>query len=218
MTSTPTTPAQLLEALNWRYATKVFDPARKIPAATWQSLERALVLSPSSYGLQPYRVIEVEDAAKRSALVPHSWGQRQVVDASHYLVFTAKTTITARDIDQFITLVATKRGLQPSALEAYKGMMLGDLVNGPRQAIVAEWAARQAYIALGNLLTSSALLGVDTCPMEGFVPAEYDRILGLAGSGYGAVVACALGYRSAQDKYATLAKVRFEAAELVKKV
>jgi nitroreductase len=97
-------------------------------------------------------------------------------------------------------------------------MMMGDLVQGPRSRVAQHWAANQAYLALGNLLTSAALLGVDATPMEGFNPAEYDRILGLPGTGYATAVACALGYRSPQDKYAALAKVRFDPAELIQTI
>ena len=93
---------QLLNALNWRYATKVFDPARKIPAEVWQTLEHALVLSPSSYGLQPYRFLVIHDPARRAELLPHSWNQKQVVDASHYVVFTARTRMTEVDVDKLI--------------------------------------------------------------------------------------------------------------------
>ena len=209
---------QLLDALQWRYATKAFDPARRIPAPTWAALERSLVLSPSSYGLQPYRFLIVADPAKRAALLPHAWGQRQVVDASHLIVFAARTALTRADVEQFIARTAQVRGGQAEALNGYRDMMIGDLVEGPRSGSVPHWAARQAYVALGNLLTSAALLGVDTCPLEGLVPAEFDRILGLADSGYATVVACALGYRAAGDKYAAAPKVRFDASELVKTV
>ncbi|MGD0538008.1 MAG: NAD(P)H-dependent oxidoreductase [Verrucomicrobiota bacterium] len=212
----PIDPRELLDALEWRYATKIFDPARTLPEAVWQSLQTALVLSPSSYGLQPYRFLVVADPARRAELLPHSWGQKQVVDASHFVVFTARTVIAVADVDRLIARTIEIRGLPAAALAAYRQMMIGDLVQGPRSSLALHWAARQAYIALGNLLTSAALLGVDACPMEGFVPAEYDRILGLAGTGYAAVVACALGYRAATDKYATLPKVRFDASELVK--
>jgi nitroreductase len=96
--------------------------------------------------------------------------------------------------------------------------MLGDVVNGPRGKIAYEWAARQAYIALGNLMTCAAVLGVDTCPMEGLVPMEYDKVLNLNGSGYATVMACALGYRATGDKYASLAKVRYETKDLVQAI
>jgi nitroreductase len=209
--------ASLLEQLNWRYATKQFDPAKKIPADLWATLEKTLVLSPSSYGLQPYRFIIVEDPAVRAALKPHSWGQSQVTDASHYVVFARKLTITEQDIAAFLQLTAASRKIPVSALDGYRDMMVGDLVKGPRSKWVAEWAARQAYIALGNLLTSAALLGVDACPMEGLDPVQYDKILGLSAQGLSTVCTAALGYRATSDKYAGLAKVRYPASELIQK-
>jgi len=212
------TPQQLLNALQWRYATKVFDAAKKIPAEIWQTLERALVLTPTSYGLQPYKFLVISDPAKRAELLPHSWNQKQVVDASHFVVFTAKTRMTEADVDKLIKRTVEVRKLPADALNAYRGMMLGDVVNGPRGKNAHEWATRQTYIALGNLMTCAAVLGVDACPMEGLNPAEYDRVLGLNGSGYATVVACALGYRAANDKYAGLAKIRYDAKELVQHV
>jgi nitroreductase len=206
---------QLLSALEWRYATKVFDPSKKIPAEIWTVLEKTLVLTPTSYGLQPYRFLIVNNPAKRAELLPHSWNQKQVVDASHFVVFTSRTEMKEADVDKLIKRTVTVRKLPAEVLNAYRGMMLSDVVNGPRGKIAHEWATRQTYIALGNLMTAAAIVGVDACPMEGLVPSEYDKILGLANSGYATVVACALGYRSANDKYAGLAKVRFEAQDLV---
>src|SRR6202142_3254075 len=212
------TTRQLLDALQWRYATKVFDAAQKIPVDVWQTLERALVLTPTSYGLQPYRFLVLHDPARRAELLPHSWNQRQVVDASHFVVFTARTKVTDADVNKLIKHTSDVRKIPAESLNFYRDMMLGDVVNGPRGKIAHEWAARQAYIALGNLMTCAALLGVDACPMEGLSPTEYDRVLGLNGSGYATVVACALGYRAATDKYASLPKVRYEAKELVQGV
>jgi len=210
---------ELLKALEWRYATKAFDPTKKIPADTWQSLERALVLTPTSYGLQPYQFLVVSDPAKRTELLPHSWGQKQVVDASHFVVFAAKTKMTEADVNKLIERTVEIRKLPaPEALGTYRFMMLGDVVNGPRGKIAHEWATRQTYIALGNLMTCAAVLGIDACPMEGLVPAEYDKVLNLSGSGYATVVACALGYRSPDDKYAKLAKVRYDAKDLVRQI
>jgi nitroreductase len=212
------TNSQLLAALNWRYATKAFDATKKIPADVWQTLEQALVLTPTSYGLQPYQFLVVNTPATRTALLPHSWGQKQVVDASQFVVFTARTEMKVADVDRLIKRTTEVRKLPDGAFNPYRDMMIGDLVNGPRSKVAHEWAARQAYIALGNLMTCAALLGVDACPMEGLVPAEYDKVLNLAGSGYATVVACALGYRSASDKYASLTKVRYETSELVKQI
>ncbi len=210
--------SELLKSLEWRYATKVFDANQKIPADVWGALEKSLVLTPTSYGLQPYHFLVVQDAAKRAALLPNSWGQKQVVDCSHFIVFTARTEMKEADVDRFIQRSAAVRGVPAESLAAYRGMMLGDVVNGPRGKTAHEWAARQCYIALGNLMTAAAVLGVDACPMEGINPPEYDKILGLAGTGYKTVVALALGYRAAADKYASLAKIRYETAELVKVV
>jgi nitroreductase len=212
------TTQQLLNALQWRYATKVFDATRKIPADVWQTLERALVLTPTSYGLQPYKFLVVNHHAKRAELLPHSWNQKQVVDASHFVVFTARTQMTGADVNKLIQHTSDVRKIPAESLNFYRDMMLGDIVNGPRGKIAHEWAARQAYIALGNLMTCAAVLGVDACPMEGLNPAEYDRVLGLNYSGYATVVACALGYRAANDKSASLPKVRYETRELVQQV
>jgi nitroreductase len=209
---------QLLDALNWRYATKVFDATKKIPADVWSALEKTLVLTPTSYGLQPYQFLVVQDAAKRAALLPHSWGQKQVVDCSHYVVFTARTDMKEADVTRLIARISAVRGVPAESLNFYRDMMLGDVVNGPRGKAAHEWAARQCYIALGNVMTAAAVLGVDACPMEGINPAEYDKILKLDGTGYKTVVALALGYRATGDKYASLAKVRYEAADLVKTV
>ena len=207
---------QLLNALAWRYATKVFDATKKIPADVWAALEKALVLTPTSYGLQPYQFLIVQDAATRAALLPHSWGQKQVVDCSQFVVFTARTEMKPADVTKLIARISEVRGVPADSLNFYRDMMLGDVVNGPRGKAAHEWAARQSYIALGNLMTAAAVLGVDACPMEGLVPAEYDKILKLEGSGYKTVVACALGYRAANDKYAGLAKIRYETADLVR--
>jgi nitroreductase len=214
----PTSENQLLEALHWRYATKVFDPNRKIPTATWNTLQEALVLSASSFGLQPYQFIVINDPSIRAKLMSHAWGQRQVVDASHFVVFAGRTAMTDAEVDRFLGRIVEVRGGTREALGSYRQMMAGSLLGDDAKARIPQWTARQCYIALGNLLTSAALLGVDACPMEGFVPAEFDKILDLPAQGYAAVVACALGYRSAADKYASLPKVRFPTSELIQTV
>jgi nitroreductase len=212
------TDSQLVEALKSRYATKAFDPSRKLPEPVWAALQEALVLSASSFGLQPYRFVVVNDGPTRASLMSHAWNQRQVVDASHFVVFAARVSLSEAEIDGFLGRVVQVRGGSREALAGYRQMMVGHLL-GPRAAVqIPHWATLQAYIALGNLLTSAAVLGVDTCPIEGFVPAEFDRILGLRAAGYAAVVCCALGYRSASDKYAGVPKVRLPASELVQVV
>jgi nitroreductase len=208
-------PETLLTQLNWRYATKKFDPARKIPAATWAVLEQVLQLSPSSYGLQPYRFIVATDTELRQKLRAVSWDQSQITDASHLVVFARRLQLTEADVEKFIDLTTDTRGMGRGSLQGYRDMIVGDLVKGPRHAIIREWTARQTYIALGNLLTAAALLGVDACPMEGFDPAKYDEILGLTVRGYGATNVCTLGYRAADDKYAAAKKVRLPAGDLI---
>jgi nitroreductase len=210
-------PDQLLANLRWRYATKHFDPARRIPEATWKAVEESLVLTPSSYGLQPWKFLVITDPKLRAALQPVSWNQPQVTECSHHVVFCARTAMSEADVQRLIDATAAQRGIPAAAIEGYRQMMLKDVVHGPRGRIAQEWASRQCYIALGQLMTACAVLGLDACPMEGFDPAAYDRILGLAGTGYAAVVACPVGYRAADDKYAALAKVRYPLAEVVER-
>ncbi len=218
MNTFPIPNPQLISALQWRYAVKQFDATKKIPPNTWATIEDALVLSASSFGLQPYRFYVIANPVVREQLLPHSWGQKQVVEASHYLVFAARTTLTAEEIDAFIQLTADTRGQSVDSLKSLHEMMKGSILNEHFQKHAGAWAAAQAYIALGNLLTSAAILGVDACPMEGFVKGEYDKILGLPAQGLSSVVCCAVGYRASTDKYATLKKVRPAKSALVKTV
>jgi len=216
MSDTLTTGPHLLERLQWRYATKQFDSSKKIPADVWSSLETSLVLTPSSFGLQPWRFYIVTDDATKQKLLPVTWNQRQVVDCSHHVIFAAKKTVTVDDVDRLIDATVSTRGLPKGALDPYRGMMVG-FVNNPGLDAVA-WASKQAYIALGQFMASCALLGVDACPMEGIVHNKYDQILGIEADGYAAVVAASAGYRSATDKYATMAKIRYPASEIIKHV
>lgn len=211
-------PEQLIADLNWRYATKIFDPAVKIPAHVWSAIEQTLVLTPTSFGLQPYKFLIVQTPAIREALLPQTWGQKQVVDCSHYVVFLARTEMKEADIDKLINRIVAVRGGTADSLKMYRDMMLGNLVTGGRAGVAFDWAARQAYIALGNAMTAAAVLGVDACPIEGLVPEEYDKILKVEGTGYKTVVALALGYRAANDKYASIKKVRYEAKDLIQHV
>jgi nitroreductase len=211
-------PETLVNAMEWRYSAKSFDPARKISSEVMAALEKSLVLTASSYGLQPWAFLIIDDAAIREKLRPASWNQRQVTECSHYVVFAQKKGIDEPYVDRYLAAVAATRNVSMESLGGLRKGILGDVVHGARSRYVAEWAARQIYIALGNLLTSAALLGIDSCPMEGFEPAKYDEILDLDGQGLNATVACALGYRHPEDKFSTFKKVRFSASELVKKI
>jgi nitroreductase len=208
----------LLEQMRWRYAVKKFDPTGKILADDWQTLEQSLVLTPSSYGLQPWKFVVITDQATKEKLVPMSWNQRQVADASHVVVFAVRKPLTESDIDRHIALTAEIQGVSVESLTSFKKMLIRSLVPPPPGFDINHWAALQAYIALGNFMTSAAMLGIDTCPMEGIVAAKYDEVLGLPQEGFGTVVVCVAGYRAADDKYASLPKVRFPAAEVVRHI
>lgn len=205
----------LLDGLHWRYATKTFDSQKAIPAATWKQLEESLVLTPSSYGLQPWKFLVVTDAKIKAELRAHAWKQAQVTDCSHFVVFASKTTLDSDYIDSHLQHSANLRGIDVEKMKGFRGAMLGDLVHGERSGVIAEWAGRQSYIALGQFMLACAMLRIDACPMEGFLPAEFDKILGLTARGLTATVCCAAGYRSESDKYATAPKVRFPAEKLV---
>jgi len=208
-------PTDLLTALHWRYATKVFDSAKKIPADTWSALEESLVLTPSSYGLQPWKFIVIQDKELREQLVPHSWRQRQVADCSHLVVMATKVTMTEADIDANLIRIAEVRGGTPDALAGFRKMLIADIITGERSQYITTWAKMQAYIALGQFMTACAMLQIDTCPMEGFKAEPYDEILGLKAQGYTTAVLCPAGYRSDDDRYASLPKVRFQAKDVI---
>lgn len=210
-------PADALAALNWRYACKKFDPAKKIPADTWAALEQSLLLSPSSYGLQPWKFFVVENPTLREQLLPHSWGQRQVVDADKLVVFAVKKEMTAADADRLIARTSQVREVHVDTLAGYHKMVAGSLTRTPAEQVDV-WMSRQVFIALGVFLTTAAMLGVDTCPMEGFVPEKYDEVLGLGAKGYASRVVATAGYRAADDAYGSAKKVRFELAEVVETI
>lgn len=208
----------MIETLHWRYAVKKFDSTKIIAPELWQQLEEALVLTPSSYGLQPWKFLIIKDPEVRKQLMPVSWGQAQVVDASHFVIFVGLKKVDEAYVDKYIQRVADVRGITAEALSGFKKAIVGDLVQGPRSAWVAEWAARQTYIALGNFMNTAAVLKIDTCAMEGLDPQKYDEILNLKDSPYRTLCACAAGYRSADDKYAVTPKVRFEFKDVIQYV
>lgn len=200
----------LTERLDWRYATKKFDPSKKIEAAEWAVLEQALVKSPSSYGLQPWKFLVVENAELRAELRKVSWNQTQITDASHLVVLCARTNLNAADVEAHVARIAQLRQVPLESLDGYRKVMMGFLESSKPGFDINQWSARQVYIALGFLLSAAALVGIDACPMEGFDAAAYNKLLGLDQQGYSATVVCTLGYRAADDTYANARKVRFE--------
>lgn len=209
---------QVLAQLRWRYATKRFDATRKIPAATWSALEESLRLAPSSFGLQPWKFVVVDNPDLRKQLMAASWNQAQVVDASHLVVFTVRKGVGPADANKFADAIIAQRGLEPAQVEPYRQMMLGFLNNLPACFDVDGWSARQVYIAIGQFMASAAALGLDTCPMEGIDPAAYDRVLGLEAKGLRTLCSMPVGYRHADDGYAKLAKVRYAHEEIIEHV
>jgi nitroreductase len=203
------------QAFRWRYATKRYDPTRKISDADWKTLKDALVMSPSSYGMQPWKFIWVQDPAVREKLRPVSWNQEQVTTASHYVVFTSTEKTSDEDVSRYIKRIAEVRGVSVDSLKGFQDMLHKNLVLGTGDI---HWSQRQAYIAMGFLLQTAALLKIDATPIEGLDPEAYDQILSLKGSGWKTVAAVALGYRHPEDKYQSLPKVRFPEHEVIVKI
>jgi len=205
----------LQQALDWRYAAKKFDPTKRVSEKDWKTLEASLVLSPSSYGLQPWKFLVVQNPQLRQQLRDVSWGQSQVTDCSHYVVFVYKIKMDEAHIQKYIDRIAQVRNLPVTSLDGFKKAMIGDVVNGPRAQVIEWWAQRQTYIAMGFLMETAAVLKVDTCPMEGLDPKAYDKILNLEGTGWATIAAVAVGYRHAEDVLQHAKKVRFENKDLV---
>lgn len=208
---------QLTAQLNWRYATKQFDPSKKVSAEDLAALEDAVIHAPSSLGLQLWKFVVVSDPAVRTKLKEVSYGQSQITDASELIVFAAKNDITEADIDEHIANIAKVRGITVEDLAPLRGMAVGSVMSQTPEGR-HQWAARQVYIALGTLVTSAALMGIDVCPMEGFSNADYNEILGLNEAGYSAYAVAAVGYRSADDKYASLPKVRYPKERVIARI
>lgn len=196
-----------LEHQNWRYATKKFDTTKKITIEDLTVLKEAIRLSSSSYGLQPYKVIIVENPELRAQLQPAAWGQSQIVDASHLIVFANETNIGNDAIDTFLQNMSDTRSTPLEALAGY-----GDFMKSQISTLSAEakdiWTAKQTYLALGNLLNAAAELRIDVTPMEGFLPEKVNEILGLDKLGLNATLIATLGYRHAEDATQHYKKVR----------
>ena len=206
----------LVTQMGWRYATKAFDPAKPVADDTWAALEKCVVLSPSSYGLQPWRFVAVTSAGVREKLRAAAYGQAQVTQASHVLVLASRVGFGPADVDRHLARVAAVRRAPVESLAGMRGMIVGMLAKQD-QAATDAWCRNQAYLALGTALTAAAALGVDACPMEGFVPQQVNDLLNLPARGYTAAVIAAFGHRAADDKYAAMPKVRYEHVDVVER-
>ncbi|WP_269225779.1 NAD(P)H-dependent oxidoreductase [Flavobacterium eburneipallidum] len=202
-----------LENQNWRYATKKFDATKKIRPEDFNTLKEAIRLSSSSYGLQPYKILIIESPELRAKIQPAAWGQTQIVDASHLIVFANRTTIDEAEVDAYFDNISNTREIPLEALAGYQGFMKGKIneLSADAQNI---WNSKQTYLALGNLLNAAAELKIDVTPMEGFSPAAVNEILGLDALGLNASLIATVGYRSEEDDTQHYAKVRKSNEEL----
>jgi nitroreductase len=202
-----------LETQNWRYATKKFDATKKISTEDLNILKEAIRLSSSSYGLQPYKIIIVENPELRAQLLGAAYGQSQVVDASHLIVFANETNINDQTIEKYITRIGDTRNIPVESLTGFGNYMKG-AINHLTEDTKNIWASKQTYLALGNLLNAAAELKIDVTPMEGFVPAQVNEILGLNALGLNASLMATVGYRHTEDATQHLKKVRKSNEEL----
>ncbi len=198
---------KLIESLNWRYATKKFDPSKKIAASDLEQLKEAVRLSASSYGLQAYKILIIENPEVREKLKAAAYGQPQITDASHLVVFCHYNTVTPKYIDAYIDLIAKERSLKSEDLKGFADTMK-TVTGSLTEEQVKTWTAKQTYIALGTLLAAAGELKIDNCPMEGFDAAQFNEILGLTEQGLSAAVIATIGYRSSEDTTQHAAKVR----------
>ena len=197
----------ILEALNWRYATKKFDSSKKISPKDLETIKEVLRLTPSSYGLQPWKFLLIENQALRQQLREKSWGQSQVTDASHLIVFCSYLDLKEEHIDEHIANTSITRNQDIENLAGYGNFVKKTLSNlSPTD--ISTWSSKQLYIALGQLMLACAEMKIDATPMEGFEPVGYDEILGLKAKNLHATLVCPIGYRHPEDGAQFLKKVR----------
>jgi len=197
----------IIESLKWRYATKIFDINRKLTDNQVNTLKHSISLTASSLGLQPYKIIVVSDHKIKKSLFPHSYNQLQITTASHLFVFCAIEKIDDSYTQEFIKLMSKIQNKSMEDLHGYKSM-INNFINNSDDGAKLLWASKQTYIAIGNLLTTCALEETDACPMEGFDAEKYSEILSLKEKGLKVLALVATGFRSKDDKYGIMPKVR----------
>ena len=195
----------VIEQLKWRYATKKFDTTKVLPKGQLKILKEAFNLTALSYGLQTLKLAVIEDKETREALVKHSYGQRQVVDASHLLVICIQNEINEADVNSHFENIKAIRNTPDAILEPFKNQLTSTIKAMP-ETNKKDWAIRQAYITLGNLMTVCAIEKIDSCPMEGFNPEKYDELLGLKTMGLKSVLLLPIGYRAKDDMFSEFKK------------
>ena len=189
---------ELLDKLKWRYATKGFDKERRLGPEQVNNLLQAADLAPSSYGLQPFSLVLIESNEIKKKLSPAAFNQPQVTAASHLFIFAVRNELSEKDVNDFVDRIVKTRGISKDEVADYEATMKGSInKRTPEQRF--NWAARQAYISLGILLSAAAIQDIDACPMEGFNNKQFDEILGLKEKGFSSVAMIAAGYRSTED-------------------
>ncbi|MCZ8196624.1 MAG: NAD(P)H-dependent oxidoreductase [Flavobacterium sp.] len=205
--------SNFIENANWRYATKKFDATKKVSKDDLETLKEAIRLSASSYGLQPYQVLIIENPEIRQQLLSASWGQTQIVDAAFVVVFASITNIGETEIDAYFKNITETRGIPMESVQGYADFMKSNITTLPLE-VRNTWTSKQTYIALGNLLSAAAELKIDVTPMEGFVAEKYNEILGLTEKKLNASLVATVGYRHEEDATQHYAKVRKSNEEL----
>ena len=205
---------QIIDRLQWRYATKKFDDTKTLSDTQLSTLKQAFNLTALSYGLQTLKLVVVEDKTVREELVEIAYGQRQVVDASHLFVLCIQSQIDEVDVDEHFQNVTAIRKTPDEIIDPFKTQLKSTIKAMPESSR-QNWAINQAYIALGNLMTVCAVEGVDSCPMEGFIPEQLDQKLKLNDLGLKSVLLFPVGYRAKDDMFATLEKVRKPLSDIV---
>ena len=195
------------EDLKWRYATKKFDPSKELEESKLETLLESIQLSASSYGMQPYEILVIKDKELREKLHPAAYEQPQILDASYLLVFCANTVIDEAYLDEYIENIVSTRGMKKEDLSGMKEMIMNAVISQSDENKI-EWAKRQAYLALGNLLSAAAHYKIDVCPMEGFDPSQFNELLSLKGKNLDVAVIATVGYRSDEDQLQHAPKVR----------
>ena len=197
----------ILGDLNWRYAVKKFDSERLLSVEKIELLKMAFNLTATSYGLQPIRLVVLQNKNLQKALVAHSFDQLQVAQASHVLVICIENKIDSHYISDYFERVKKIRGTSDKILAPFKKNLTDDFSKKDRRQL-QEWSKNQAYLAMGNLLTICALEKIDACPMEGFDPLAYDELLGLQEKKISSVLVLPVGHRAKDDMFSSFKKVR----------
>lgn len=203
-----------IKALKWRYATKKFDDSRILPKEKIEILKKAFNLTATSYGLQPIKLIVISDKELQKELVPYTFNQKQVYSASHLLVLCVEKRIDKNFIEEYFKMVHRVRATPEEILNPFRDFLVGDFEKKPEEEI-RSWATNQAYLALGTLLTVCATEEIDSCPIEGFEPENYDEILELDKLNLQSVLVLPVGYRAEDDMFSEFKKVRREINETV---